>query len=81
MQFYSPVIIVCVYHVPGRVHAAAVSGIDSDKCFVAVEWFENEETKGKEVSAHYIDLWFSSGSTVVCGAMWNSCTVGIVLSE
>lgn len=41
--------------VPGRVHPAAVSGIDSDKCYVSVEWFENNETKGKEVSAHYLE--------------------------
>ena len=34
----------------GRVHSAAVSGIDTDRGIVAVEWFENGETKGKEVS-------------------------------
>ncbi len=34
----------------GRVHAAAVSSIDEKKKFVSVEWFEHEETKGKEVS-------------------------------
>ena len=33
----------------GRVHGAAVSGIDTDRRIVAVEWFENGETKGKEV--------------------------------
>jgi hypothetical protein len=53
-------LVVCV---PGRVHAAAISGIDSDKCFVAVEWFENNETKGKEVSknwsAHYLEYMLS----------------------
>ena len=33
----------------GRVHSAAISGIDSGKKFISVEWFENNETKGKEV--------------------------------
>lgn len=41
---------------PGRVHAAAISGIDTGKCYVAVEWFENNETKGKEVSVLYLEL-------------------------
>ena len=34
----------------GRVHDATVSGIDSGKDLVSVEWFERGETKGKEVS-------------------------------
>lgn len=34
----------------GRVHGAAVSGIDTDRGIVSVEWFEKGETKGKEVS-------------------------------
>ena len=33
----------------GRVHGAAVSGIDTDRRIVSVEWFEGGETKGKEV--------------------------------
>ena len=33
----------------GRVHGAAVSGIDTDRRIVSVEWFEKGETKGKEV--------------------------------
>ena len=33
----------------GLVHDAAVSGIDSEKGVVAVEWYENGEMKGKEV--------------------------------
>ena len=42
---------VCVYCLcSGRVHGAAVSGIDTDRGIVAVEWFEKGETKGKEVS-------------------------------
>lgn len=40
----------------GRVHAAAISGIDTDKQYIAVEWFENNETKGKEVSGHYLEV-------------------------
>ena len=39
----------------GRVHAAAVSGIDTAKQYVSVEWYENGETKGKEVSALYLE--------------------------
>jgi len=37
------------------VHPAAISGIDTGKKFVAVEWFENNETKGKEVGIHYLE--------------------------
>lgn len=37
-------------HFPlGRVHNASVSGIDSRKGYVSVEWNEGDETKGKEV--------------------------------
>ena len=55
---------------PGRVHAAAISGIDTDKCYVAVEWFENNETKGKEVSVLYLEILVANG-IVLCGAwMW-----------
>ena len=39
----------------GRIHQAAISGIDTERCFVAVEWFENNETKGKEVSGLYLE--------------------------
>lgn len=33
----------------GRVHPAVVSGLNSDAATLTVEWFENEETKGKEI--------------------------------
>lgn len=33
----------------GRVHEAAITSVDEDRLVVAVEWFENGETKGKEV--------------------------------
>ena len=33
----------------GLVHDASVTGIDSLKGLVSVEWYENGETKGKEV--------------------------------
>lgn len=33
----------------GLVHDASVTGIDSVKGLVSVEWYENGETKGKEV--------------------------------
>ncbi len=34
----------------GRVHTAAVSGVDKETNYVSVEWYENDETKGKEVN-------------------------------
>lgn len=34
----------------GRVHEAAITSVDEERRFVSVEWFENGETKGKEVS-------------------------------
>lgn len=33
----------------GRMHDACISGIDTDKRFVSVEWIEGKDTKGKEV--------------------------------
>lgn len=36
----------------GRVHEAAITSVDEDRLIVAVEWFENGETKGKEVSKY-----------------------------
>lgn len=39
-------------HGAGRVHAAAISGCNDDAGSVTVEWFENEEMKGKEVDFH-----------------------------
>ena len=33
----------------GRVHSAVVSGINEESASVTVEWFEHNETKGKEV--------------------------------
>ena len=40
----------------GRVHAAAITGIDTKKKVAAVEWYENGETKGKEID---IDMIFA----------------------
>lgn len=37
-----------LYHT-GLIHEASVTGIDSVKGLVSVEWFEGGETKGKEV--------------------------------
>lgn len=34
----------------GRIHSAVVSGINPETRSVTVEWFEQGETKGKEVS-------------------------------
>ena len=45
-------------HLPtaaGRVHGAVITGIDTEKQYVSVEWFENGETKGKEVGALYLE--------------------------
>ena len=33
-------------------HDACISGIDTDKKFVSVEWIEGKDTKGKEVCVH-----------------------------
>ena len=33
----------------GRVHEAAVTSVDEERRVVCVEWFEDGETKGKEV--------------------------------
>ena len=33
----------------GRIHSAAVSGINLETRVITVEWFEKGETKGKEV--------------------------------
>ncbi len=37
----------------GRVHSAAVSSVDKETNYVSVEWYENDETKGKEVSMNH----------------------------
>lgn len=41
---------VTLFSFQGRVHDAVVSGIDTGKSLVSVEWHERDETKGKEVS-------------------------------
>eukprot|EP00048_Salpingoeca_helianthica_P021959 m.15458 g.15458 ORF g.15458 m.15458 type:complete len:711 (+) comp6681_c0_seq1:28-2160(+) len=38
----------------GRVHRAVISGINEQTDTVTVEWFENEETKGKELDVRHI---------------------------
>jgi len=42
-------------------HAACISGIDTDKKFVSVEWTEGKDTKGKEVnlSIVVIEVYFN----------------------
>lgn len=37
-----------VVHV-GRIHSSMISGVNLDTKSVTVEWYENGETKGKEV--------------------------------
>ena len=36
--------------ISGRVHSAMISGINKELNSVMVEWYENGEAKGKEVS-------------------------------
>lgn len=43
----------------GRVHKAVVTQLEPESESVTVEWFENDETKGKEVN-------FYSESVYVC---------------
>ena len=38
-----------LFMLTGRVHSAVVSGINEESASVTVEWFEHNETKGKEV--------------------------------
>lgn len=38
----------------GRVHPAVVSGINEATESVTVEWFENQETKGKELDLRHV---------------------------
>lgn len=38
----------------GRVHAAVISGSNDANGTITVEWFENEETKGKEIDLSII---------------------------
>lgn len=38
----------------GRIHSAVVSGVSEDTQSVTVEWFENGETKGKEIEIETI---------------------------
>eukprot|EP00039_Didymoeca_costata_P003918 m.70485 g.70485 ORF g.70485 m.70485 type:complete len:740 (+) comp12138_c0_seq1:232-2451(+) len=38
----------------GRVHAAVVSGFNESNESVTVEWFENQETKGKELDLRHV---------------------------
>lgn len=33
----------------GRIHSSMISGVNLDTKSVTVEWYENGETKGKEV--------------------------------
>ena len=43
----------------GLVHDASVTGIDSVKGLVSVEWYENGETKGKEVRFYLLLIFFN----------------------
>ena len=41
-----------VYVHVGRMHAACISDVDTDKRIVSVEWTEGKDTKGKEVHTY-----------------------------
>ena len=53
----------------GRTHAAAITSVDEERRVVSVEWFENGETKGKEVrkwgSHMYTHTYFSTAPPIV----------------
>lgn len=38
----------------GRVHPAVISGYNEATHSVTVEWFENDETKGKEIDVRHV---------------------------
>ena len=40
----------------GRIHPATVSGFNEATESVTVEWFENEETKGKELDIRHLGV-------------------------
>jgi hypothetical protein len=46
--------IISICHLQGRVHAAVVSGCGERADSVTVEWFENNETKGKELDIRHL---------------------------
>lgn len=47
---FAAIILLLVCYLPlGRVHSSMLSGINLDSKSATVEWFENGETKGKEV--------------------------------
>ena len=48
LSFSTPHVFLSLFTL-GLVHDASVTGIDSLKGLVSVEWYENGETKGKEV--------------------------------
>lgn len=43
------------YSVPGRIHSAIVAAINDEMRCATVEWFEQGETKGKEVDMTAIE--------------------------
>lgn len=66
----------------GRVHEAAITSVDEDKLLVAVEWFENGETKGKEVSTYcctglYLEISFCISPSHLYQEMVILCSVWV----
>ncbi|XP_031562476.1 kinesin-like protein KIF2A [Actinia tenebrosa] len=57
MEKYSKVVVgtkVDIQRTDGRVHSALVSGVNIETKSVTVEWFENGETKGKEIELEQV---------------------------
>ena len=50
----------------GRIHAAAITSVDEERRVVSVEWFENGETKGKEVRKRAAIRLFHGNSHALC---------------
>lgn len=57
MEKYSKLVVgikVDIQRTDGRVHSSMISGINLDTKSVTVEWYENGETKGKEIEVEQI---------------------------
>ena len=78
LQYYSHTM--CTLHeytsfwLVGRVHSAVISGVNESTASVTVEWFEHNETKGKEVSTVYTCMWHVEPRLWTC--MWYEVDIG-----
>lgn len=65
MDKYSKLVVgikVDIQRTDGRIHSSMISGINLDTKSVTVEWYENGETKGKEIE---VDQIFALNPTLV----------------